>query len=348
MVARKPTPRCRTIGGVVYDLTPTERKAPCARGRPASSGAKPKATPASSAPVLTVEPAPKGGGHVLVASDERTAAVLGTFPTRDEAKRAKAEVQKTGQLPAPEAKPAAPPPFRSNQVRVSDHRVLERQERERAHAAREALEVRAPERSALSAAGRLPKRERPKAAAPALKVSERAVIDKTRKMNKAGLLYRPDKMSPTTLAIAHDLARRGALLEHGHGAFYTSEFAGDLERLTRNSARLAGKPAPAATVVAAPQNQRVSDYDRRRQKQIPLPASLDPLAARVGDRVSVFSYQSNEPDHAVLTALPGGGAAEPSVRFESGSNEGMNRHIRWERIFAGWLDPNVNWKPWKG
>lgn len=125
----------------------------------------------------------------------------------------------------------------------------------------------------------------------------------------------------------------------------------------------ASKPAPASRKSAAPRKSvalidalggpRVSEYDRRRLKRTALPAPIDPAKAERGARVSVFSYAENEPSHGVLIGLPGDKAyigvdVEPTVLFESGSNAGMKRHIRWERIFPGWLDPNVNWKPWKG
>jgi hypothetical protein len=84
---------------------------------------------------------------------------------------------------------------------------------------------------------------------------------------------------------------------------------------------------------------------------------MDPSSARVGDRVSVFQYGSGEPAHATLTELPGtmrvaakwGGreSTEPTLHFVNGESAGMNRYVRWERVFPGWLERD-GWQPWKG
>jgi hypothetical protein len=294
---KKTGPRCRTIGGVVYDLTATDREPPCRRAAPKKPAAKPAAAKKSIPPRAPSSP-----------------------PAR-----------KFGGAPA---------------VRVNDHRVLERQEREREHQRRESLEAARPAKTTLAAAGRIP-------AGPVLKSSERAVLDKVRKRNAAGLLYQADATSPSLTRIAIDLAKRGVLVEYGHRAFYAPEFASKLEAMAGASARLAGK-TPAVAYVGVASNASVSDYDRRRQKVVPLPHSIDPAKAQRGQKVSVFNYLQNEPAHGTLTGLPGDKgyldtvATEPTVHFESGDQAGMNRHIRWERIFTGWLDPNVNWKPWKG
>jgi hypothetical protein len=386
MASKKTGPRCRTIGGVVYDLHPSERQPPCARRRASSgpsSGASAAPAPAVSDVLLTVEHSPAGDGYDLIASSRSGSAgvakVLANYATRDEAKSARATVEKTGMPPKP-PKPAPPPAgfagsFKRAAVRVNDHRVLERQEREREHIEREraraAFVEREAEKTTLAAVGRLPKRaKRATPATPALKSTERAILKNVEKYNAAGLLYTADATRPTTSATLHDLARRGVVHEHGHGRFYLPQYASELERLTRNrpapaparapydrypdgsgtgpggrlvrDSERAPAPAPAPPPVAEP-SRRISEYDRRRLKRTPLPKSIDPSSAAVGDRVSVFSYAENEPTHGTLIALPSEREKEPTVQFD-----GMQRFIRWERIFAGWLDQNINWKPWKG
>lgn len=392
--ARKKTgPRCRTIGGVVYDLKATDRKPPCGRGRPSSgpslpprASSPPKAPAAPSQPaisdiVYTYESGPIGGYDLFAIANkgEGVSTIVGHYATRELARAAAETARKTGQAPpsthvpvyalprykgleasqpaaareAPKREPGAWERGKAaRRVVVNDDRVREREERERAHRERERLEAMAPKRTALADVGKLPKRDPAK---PALKASERAVVDKVRKSNRAGLLSKFDATQPSTRAIALDLVKRGVLLEYGHAAgFYLPEFLSDAERLIAASARLAGKPAPPVAMVGVASNARVSDYDRRRQKVVPLPAPIDPSKARVGDRVSVFYYGQNEPNHATLTELPGTPgqygrtSTEPTVKFDAGSSEGMNRHVRWEQVYAGWLDPNVNWKPWKG
>lgn len=313
---------CRTIKGKTYRLEPTEGK--CQRGRPKGAGKQ-----------RSVPPAARG---VQLPPEVEEAIARGVLP--DEAEQRRRHEKATR-------------PFRTP-LRSSDLRVLEREDREREHRAREAREreqfaARAPERSSLAGAGRLPKRE---PATPALKSTERAALDKVRKRNRAGLLYSPDATTPTLRRMLGDLAQRGHVREHGHGAFYMPEFASDVERLSAASARLAGKAKPVAYVGVASGRSR-SDYDVRRQPVVPLPPSIDPSTARVGDHVSVFNYLENEPAHGTLTGLPGElehghRSTEPTIHFLSGSQAGMNRYIRWDRVFKGWLDPNVNWKPWKG
>jgi hypothetical protein len=350
MAARKKAgARCRTIGGVVYDLTATDRKAPC--GRRASSSpskpppSKPPAAPAIKSLMLTVEQGPVGGYDLIASSREGggVAEVIGHFGSRGEASAAKVDVQKTGELPKP-----APQPFRKRDVRVTDLRVLERQEQERAHKAREQREAfdraKAP-KSTLAAAGRLPKRA---FNGPGLRTSERSVLEAVGKRNAAGLFYHADAFKPATLAILEKLASQGLVKAHGHGAFYLPQNERDLSRFTRNKVA-----APKPPTVDAPPAVRLSGYEKRRMKKTPLPKSIDPSSARVGDQVSVFTYGSSEPEHAILKSLPGEplmyGAVsrEPAVLFSTGANSGMNRSISWDRMFAGWLDPNVNWEPWR-
>jgi hypothetical protein len=306
----------------------------------------PAAEPAIKSLMLTVEPGPVGGYDLIASSRSGggVAEVIGHYGGRDEAKRARAQVEKTGALPKP-----APQPFRKRDVRVTDLRVLERQEREREHTAREqreAFERATAPKSTLAAAGRLPKRAKP--AAPALKSIERSVIDAVRKRNAAGLLYHADAFKPSIRLTLLDLESRGFVLRHGATGFYLPEYSGELDRLTRNR-----EAAPKPPTVDAPPAVRLSGYEKRRMKKVPLPKSIDPSSARVGERVSVFSYGENEPEHATLTALPGAiehghVAREPSVLFAPhASHAGMNRYISWDRIFSGWLDPNVNWEPWR-
>lgn len=380
MAARKKTgARCRTIGGVVYDLTATDRKAPCSRRAsspaPAAKPSSLPGAPAIKSLLLTVEPGPVGGYDLIASSRSGggVAEVIGHYGGRDEAKRARALVEKTGELPKP-----TPQPFRKRDVRVTDLRVLERQERERAHTVREQREAferaKAP-KSTLASAGVLPKRAKP--TAPALKWSERAALEKVKKSNAAGLLWHDGDPQSSIGAIVRDLANRGLLIKAAPFKYYLPEYSSEVARLLRNR-EAAPKPAREITRYAdgsghgpggrlvrdserapkrtldGPPTTRVSDYERRRLKKTPLPKSIDPSSARVGDRVSVFDYLGTEPEHATLTALPGAiehghVAKEPSVLFAPHSaSGGMSRYIRWERMFPGWLDPNVNWAPWKG
>lgn len=250
--------------------------------------------------------------------------------------------------PAPAAPSSPKPkPWRAP-IRVNDHRVLERQAAEREHARRESLEAAKPAKTTLAAVGRLP------AAGPTLKASEKQVLEKVRKRNASGLLYTPDAISqPSLTRVVLELAQRGVLKEHGHRLYYAPEFAGDLERMSGATARLHGKKAAPVATVGTAQNRSVGSYALRQQREVPLPHTIDPSKAQRGQRVSVFNYAENEPSHGTLIGLPGdkamyGSESEPSIEFVSGANEGMKRHIRWERIFDGWLDPNVNWKPWRG
>lgn len=392
---------CRTIKGKTYRLEPTEGK--CQRGRPkgaakprsappAARGVQlppevedaiargvlpdeaeqrrryekamrpkiaPPPAPAVAEIVYSVEPAPAGGGYDLIASSATFAKRLAHYGSRDEAKRAREVAIKTGQAPPPKG----PTQRLRTPLRVNDHRVLERQEREREHEAREARNqaareqfgARAPERSSLASAGRLPPKPKPaEPAEPALKSTEREALKVVRRRNQAGLLYTPDATSPTLRRLLGELAARGHVREYGHGSFYMPEFAGDLEGLAASTARLRGKKAPRVIAyVGAAGGRSRSDYDVRRQPVVPLPPPIDPATASVGQAVSVFSYNENEPAHGTLTHLPGAVehgrvATEPTVHFLSGAQAGMNRYIRWDRVFGGWLDPNVNWKPWKG
>lgn len=295
--------------------------------------------------MLTVEQGPIGGYDLIASSrDGGVVEVIGHFGSRGEASAAKSEVQKTGALPKP-----APQPFRKRDVRVTDLRVIERQEREREHAAREqkgAFDRATAPKSTLAAAGRLPKPAKP--AGPVLKSSERSVIDAVRKRNAAGLLYHADAFKPSILAILLELERRGFVIQPASGKFYLPEFASELARLLRNKS----VPPPPPTVDGPPA-VRLSGYEKRRMKKTPLPKSIEPSSARVGDRVSVFNYGESEPEHATITALPGAVehghvAREPSVLFAPASSQpGMNRYISWDRMFRGWLDPNVNWEPWR-
>ena len=275
---KPPSPRCRSIGGVVYDLAPTDRKPPCARGRPPKPAAPKPPKPA----------------------------------------------------PAPKPKPAS------------------------------------------SVA--------PRARAPLpLTSAEQALVDHVLELNRVGLLYaqhRDTSAARRTAGLLPGLVSRGALeLVQGNrtrGQGYAvpghvppdKREIGDFERRKRaqsnqvrvnDHAVLERLERERTAAVTSPPRKTVSDYDRSRQRKRPLPSPIDPSTAKVGDRVSVFNYADNRPDPAVIEALPGlqnsygSVSVEPAVLFVPGSpNEGMHRYIRWERMFPGWLDPNVNWRPWKG
>jgi hypothetical protein len=276
--------------------------------------------------------------------------VIGEYANQSDAKAAKRALERGEPL-----RPS-PAPFRRGAVVANDLAVLERLEGERAaklNRAAAAFAPKAPSRAPLRDVGRLP--AAPAApAAPALNASERGALQSVQRSNKTGLLWHADAMRPSLSAIVASLAKRGVLLKHGAHEYYAPEYADRLEQLIAASARLRGRsretgkePSRTIAYVLTPQSRRVSDYDLRRQKVIALPLSIDPSKAAVGDKVSVFSYMGNEPDHAVLTGLPERLGAEPSVKFLSGSAEGMNRYVSWDRMFAGLLDPNINWRPWR-
>lgn len=82
------------------------------------------------------------------------------------------------------------------------------------------------------------------------------------------------------------------------------------------------------------------------EKPIKLPPRVDPSSVQAGDRVMVTGYGEYAPvARAIVVAVPDGkpgyaGVIEtkPTVRFESGEQEGMNRHVAWEYMHTGWID----------
>jgi hypothetical protein len=82
------------------------------------------------------------------------------------------------------------------------------------------------------------------------------------------------------------------------------------------------------------------------EKPIKLPPRVDPSSVKAGDRVTVTGYGEYAPvARAIVVQVPDGkpgyaGVIEtkPTVRFESGEQEGMNRHVAWEYVHTGWID----------
>ena len=216
MAAKRTGPKCRTINGVVYDLTATDRKPPCGRGRPSK--------PASSAPPARASKPPAAPKPA-----------------------------------APSKPPAKPEPgaweqgrfarARRSGVVSNDHRVREREEREREHQRREAREAR--EREERPAPVR-PARTVADPAKPRLKASERELLKKIEKANRAGLLYHSGHHSPNVKREIASLAQRGALKEAGPYLFMLPEYEGKgLRTLSGGRGGFAAATPKATTLAAA-------------------------------------------------------------------------------------------------
>lgn len=363
--ARKKTgPRCRTIGGVVYDLTATDRKPPCGRARPSSPSSPPKPAPkapAVSEIIYTFEPTPTGGGYDLIASTADgtggVAKVLATYGTRDEASAAAREAKKTGVAPAPKKRePGAWERGKAaRRVVVNDHRVRERLEREREHREREArndaaraqFSAKAPERTTLADAGRLPKR-------PPLKASDRDLLRKVDKANRAGLLYHAGHHAPSVHRQFVDLVERGELKDGGPYLFLLPSYEG-------KGLRSMGKPKPASD--AKPKLPRSLEESRQ--------------LLRVGDLVSyatpgtsIGTLGTVELEYGIVTEAPNYSAARevdqrPTVKFVDpqkldgslrallppdayASQPGFSRHLPLSKLYYGWLAPQRGWHKPKG
>jgi len=124
--------------------------------------------------------------------------------------------------------------------------------------------------------------------------------------------------------------------------------------------RVAGPPKSVRPPAPKPKPKPKPAFSvARKVKPRPLPAPVDPSAARVGDCVSVPSeghtvqtFGTSVFDYGTITALPGPGrygtvSTEPTVRFETGGLLGMDRHVRWERVYPGWVEPQGGWKKWR-
>ena len=343
---KKAGPRCRTIGGVVYDLTATDRKPPCGRGRPKAEPRKSAPPPArvSSPPpaakqpdvsdiIYTYEPTPTGGGYDLIASTRSgtgVAKLLFTYPTREEARAAADVAKKTGTAPPPKRRELGAweqgkfARARRSGLVSNDHRVREREEREREHklreerneAARQRFATRAPERTTLASVGQLPKR-------PALKASERELLKMVDKRNRAGLFYHSGHHSPNVQREFVALVQRGELKEAGPYLFMLPSYEGKGLRSMAAAAPPAPPAPPAPRAPSSPPPAPKRERPSRGKPKLPrLPTSLEgngitpPQVLKVGDLVSyatpgtsVGTLGTVELEYGVVTEAPNYNAA---------------------------------------
>ena len=164
--------------------------------------------------------------------------------------------------------------------------------------------------------------------------------------NEAGMTYHGDAFKPSTFRVLRELAGRGVLLQRGESEFLLPEFAA--VHLSGNTTRRSPAPAPARSFTS-----------RAKPKLRDLPPNYPPSSARVGDIVSVVgpgetiaTLGQSVFSYGTIEALPGPGkygtvSTEPAVTFATGALQGMTRHVRWDRIYAGYVSNDVAWKKWK-
>lgn len=373
MAAKRTGPKCRTINGVVYDLTATDRKPPCGRGRPAA----PKPAARASKPPAA--------------------------PKRPSSAPPAARVSKPP--PASKRASSAPPPASEHEYEWGERyadgsgrgpggRLVRDSERAPGFGSAPS------KRTTLAAAGKI---EPPRKAAE-LGGTERMILQYVKNENQAGKLYVPRDRSGAVAAVLADLVKRGLVTERPGGRYLLPEFDGKAQfklapepdlyahlpketgaaKLRRKQINAVSKlieRSPTALTqgaivdatglpvrvvadaiialtgdksikLASPDPHGFPRYEwahwRRTGvvKLAPLPAPIEPKSASIGQHVSVFSYGEGQPEHATLIELPA--SKDPVVKFDTGSQRGFQRSIQWKRIYPGWLERHGNWKPWRG
>lgn len=198
-------------------------------------------------------------------------------------------------------------------------------------------------------------------AAPRLRAPERDLIRGVARRNAAGLYYHAGHHAPNVRAMLDSLVGRGLVLRHSPHLFLVPEYSG--QPLTTAEAWQAAPAAPVSAPAPAPARDKPRKLDRYgKPRKLPLPARLDPAAAAVGQRVSVAragvaisSFDTTEFDHGELAELPSRGgvgrdSTEPTVRYVGPGNalpDGFRRHVPWERIYPGWVEPRTGYAKWR-